>query len=179
MDKNNAKDYLPFVQALAEGKTIQVKDKDGNWNDMKYNIGFDSDPELYRIKPETTKWWIMPKFSPLHSSQEYEQFGPCYHVEEQEDSYSKSCPPLKSGFDSKEEAEKWLNDYLLKQEHFQSASQRFEIFSTVISDYANKLKHHTKLEKHYLEFKVHEFLEDIDKIDKLIWDTDEDKEVKE
>ena len=36
MDKNNAKDYLPLIQALAEGKTIQIKDDDGNWNKDEY-----------------------------------------------------------------------------------------------------------------------------------------------
>ena len=57
MDKNNAKDYMPFVQALAEGKTIQVwSECASSWNDMKYNINFDSDPENYRIKPDEPKY---------------------------------------------------------------------------------------------------------------------------
>ena len=167
MDKNNAKDYLPFVQALAEGKTIQCKDKDGNWNDMNYNIGFNSEPEYYRIKPETTKWWIMPNFD------FFEQFNPSiglnYFVEEQKESYSRSRPPLKSNFNSKEEAEEWLKDYLLKHGDFQKAAKRFEIFSSVISDFASLLNRQEPIEKTYLEFKIHEFLEDVGKID-LIWD---------
>ena len=175
MDKDNAKDYLPFVQAMAEGKTIQVKDDNGNWNDINYYINFDSDPENYRIKPETTKWWIIPENTPFHNTEDYDRFGSCYHVAEQEDKYSKSCPPLKSGFDSKEKAEEWLNSYLLKESIFQSAAKRFEIFSALLSDYANRFKNHKQLEKRYLEFKIHEFLEDVDKMDDVIWDAYEDK----
>ena len=89
MNINNAKDYLPFVQALAEGKTIQMwNESDKTWNDMKCNIGFDCDPELYRIKPETTKWWIIPENTPLYHNKDYHEFGSCYHVEEQKDIYS-------------------------------------------------------------------------------------------
>ena len=175
MDKNNAKDFLPFVQALAEGKTIQVKDADGNWNDMICSIGFSYSPENYRIKPETTKWWIIPENTPFHNTEDYDRFGPCYHVAEQKDSYSKSCPPLKSNFASKKEAEKWLNNYLLKESVFQSAAKRCEIFATVMSDYAYRFRNHKQLEKKYLEFKVHEFLEDIDKMDELLWTEDKEK----
>ena len=175
MDKNNAKDFLPFVQALAEGKTIQCKGRDGNWNDIKYNINFDSDPECYRIKPKITKWWVIPENTPLYNTGDYYVSGPCYHVAEQEDYYSKSCPPLKSDFNSKEEAEKWLDNYLLEESAFQSAAKRFEIFSAIMSDYADRFKNHKQLEKHYLEFKVHEFLEDVNKMNDVIWNPDEDK----
>lgn len=176
MDKNNAKDFLQFVQALAEGKTIQCKGRDGYWNDMKYNISFDSDPELYRIKPETTKWWIIPENTALHNDEDYDKFGPCYHVAEQEDYYySKSCPPLKSGFDSKEEAEKWLNNYLLEESVFNSAARRFDIFSAIMSDYTDRFKNHKQLEKECLEFKVHEFLEDVQKMDESLWTKDKEK----
>ncbi len=175
MDKNNAKDYLPFVQALAEGKTIQMwNESDKTWKDRNCDIGFNSDPKLYRIKPETTKWWIMPNFN------FDEKFNPSiglnYFVEEQQESYSRSRPPLKSDFDSKEEAEEWLKKYLTEQEHFQSAAKRFDIFSTIMTDYADRLKNHKQLDKIYLEFKVHEFLEDINKMDEVIWNPDEDKE---
>ena len=176
MNINNAKGHLSFVQALAEGKTIQFKEDDGSWSDL-YNISFNFEPERYRIKPETTKWWVMPNFN--WDEQYNPSIGLNYFVEEQEESYSRSRPPLKSGFDSKEEAEKWLNNYLLEESVFQSAAKRFEIFSAIMSDYADRFKHHKQLEKHYLEFKVHEFLEDIDKMDELLWTEDKEKEVKE
>lgn len=174
MNKNNAKNYLPFVQALAEGKTIQIKDSDGSWKDMKDGINFGLDPEDYRIKPETTKWWIMPNFN--WNEQYNPSIGLNYFVEEQQDSYSRSRPPLKSDFNSKEEAEKWLNNYLLEESVFQSAAKRFDIFSAIMSDYADRLKNHKQLDKIYLEFKVHEFLEDINKMDEVIWNPDENKE---
>lgn len=172
MNKNNAKDFLPFVQALAEGKTIQIKDSfDGSWKDIEDGVNFGFDPEHYRIKPETTKWWVMPNFD--WDEQYNPSIGLNYFVEEQKDSYSKNRPPLKSDFNSKEAAERWLNNYLLEQEYFQSAAKRFEVFSAIMSGYADRFKHHKPLERHYLEFKVHEFLEDVDKMDESIWSAGE------
>lgn len=43
-----------------------------------------------------------------------------YIVEEQTDSYSKSRPSLKSNFNSKEEAEEWLENYLKEESFFLS-----------------------------------------------------------
>lgn len=56
MNKNNAKDYLPLVQALAEGKTIQIDRgpgaESGRWIDASGEISFFNDASQYRIKPE-------------------------------------------------------------------------------------------------------------------------------
>lgn len=41
MNKDNAKDYLPLVQALADGKVIQGKFLDG-WRDLNV-VSFDMD----------------------------------------------------------------------------------------------------------------------------------------
>ena len=49
MNKDNAKEYLPLVQAFADGKTIQVLGKDGKWYDSKL---INTPPSRYRIKPE-------------------------------------------------------------------------------------------------------------------------------
>jgi hypothetical protein len=51
MNKENAKGFLPYVQAMADGKTIQWKTDSGNWKDG-VNLVFSLDPEDYRIKPE-------------------------------------------------------------------------------------------------------------------------------
>ncbi len=51
MNKDNAGQFLLLVQALHEGKTIQVYDIIHGWTDIK-EIKFDSSPESYRIKPE-------------------------------------------------------------------------------------------------------------------------------
>jgi len=59
MNKENAHLYLPFVQALIDGKTLQAKDIKDKWFDLK-EIALGGDPEHYRIKPEPRKWivWI-------------------------------------------------------------------------------------------------------------------------
>ena len=53
MNKNNAAQYLPLIQALSEGKVIQCKQVESNgiWLDMAQPI-FNSAPENYRVKPE-------------------------------------------------------------------------------------------------------------------------------
>lgn len=50
MNKDNAKDYLPLVQALAEGKTVQLSDGRGGW--IEGEIEFHYPASEYRIKPE-------------------------------------------------------------------------------------------------------------------------------
>lgn len=56
MNKENAKDYLPLVQALADGRMIQVKTVCG-WVDSE-SIGFVFPPDQYRIKPEPREFWV-------------------------------------------------------------------------------------------------------------------------
>lgn len=56
MNKDNAKDYLPLVQALAEGKVIQIMGS-GGWNELP-NYDFTSPVEHYRIKPEQREIWV-------------------------------------------------------------------------------------------------------------------------
>jgi hypothetical protein len=51
MNKENAHLYLPLVQALADGKTIQHSPYDGRWDDVEI-LSFCSEPKYYRIKPE-------------------------------------------------------------------------------------------------------------------------------
>ncbi len=65
------------------------------------------------------KWWVMSKYS--FFSKEAQELGQAYVVEPQKDSYSRSKPPLKSDFESKEAAEKWLKEYLETKKDFDSA----------------------------------------------------------
>ncbi len=52
MNRSQAKGMLPFIQALAEGKPIQLKDRIGNWMDVDFiNVEL-CNPNVYRIKPE-------------------------------------------------------------------------------------------------------------------------------
>lgn len=56
MNAQNAAQFLPLVQALADGKTIQLHGNRG-WEDVEPpgNIGFNFPIEDYRIKPELPK----------------------------------------------------------------------------------------------------------------------------
>lgn len=56
MNASNAKDYLPLVQALAEGKTIQRFSNGDGWEDVR-SPSFENPAKLYRIKPEPKKGW--------------------------------------------------------------------------------------------------------------------------
>ena len=58
MNKDNAKDYLPLVQALADGKVIQGRLFILNpWKDCAHP-DFTMDPSNYRIKPEPREIWV-------------------------------------------------------------------------------------------------------------------------
>jgi hypothetical protein len=70
MNKENAKEFLPLVQALADGKTIQMRDvvseKVTLWDDLDpSDIYFRAPPEEYRIKqePRTFEMWLTPEGS--------------------------------------------------------------------------------------------------------------------
>ena len=56
MNNKDAHLYLPFVQALADGKTLQLWNRN-EWMDL-HTLSFTSDPEHYRIKPEPRKWTV-------------------------------------------------------------------------------------------------------------------------
>jgi len=61
MNKDNAHLYLPLVQALADGKVIQVSAgfKSARvWSDLE-NVEFTESPGRYRIKPEPREWWLV------------------------------------------------------------------------------------------------------------------------
>lgn len=54
MNKDTAKDYLPLVQALAEGRTIQTLCANGDWKDHE-RIDTDCPAKWYRIKTEASE----------------------------------------------------------------------------------------------------------------------------
>lgn len=62
MTRDRIKELLPVITAFAEGKTIEVKNKKNEWNEMD-DPHFDADPKVYRIKPE-------PKYRPFESAKE-------------------------------------------------------------------------------------------------------------
>ena len=76
MNREQAKELLPIIQAFAEGKTVQTIDKNGEWINCLYiNFEFNSSPNSYRIKPE-------PMYRPFKDAEEcwqemlkYKPFG--------------------------------------------------------------------------------------------------------
>ena len=63
MNKENAHLFLPLVQALAEGKTIQWEAFEGVWTDLEEIDCVYDDPLCFRIKPEPRTfemWYYKP-----------------------------------------------------------------------------------------------------------------------
>lgn len=63
MNREQAKELLPIMQAFAEGKIIQFKNAFGNWVDCCDGVLFNYPPKEYRIKPE-------PKYRPFKDKEE-------------------------------------------------------------------------------------------------------------
>lgn len=117
-----------------------------------YNLESFTDEERERVEvlinhiveeKKKKKWWIMPKYNIF--SKEVEEFGQSYTVEPQEDIYSRSRPPLKSGFNSKEEAEKWLHEYIAKDFMFNSAKDDLNDLILGLDLLRDKLNKHEKI----------------------------------
>lgn len=115
-----------------------------------YNLESFTDEERQRVEDlinqieeekKAQKWWIMPDFDSFD-----EQYNPSiklnYFVEEQKDSYSRSRPPLKSDFESKEAAEKWLKEYLKEDDLFKEAIREITKLINNIGSLVQKFKNH-------------------------------------
>ena len=65
MTREEVKEYLPIMQAFAEGKDIQIRNiTDDGWDDINDDrMSFCAKAEAYRIKPE-------PKYRPFKSQEE-------------------------------------------------------------------------------------------------------------
>ena len=65
MTREEAKEYLPIMQAFAEGKDIQIRNiTDDGWDDINDDrMSFCAKAEAYRIKPE-------PKCRPFKTQEE-------------------------------------------------------------------------------------------------------------
>ena len=61
MTREEAKEMLPIIQAWADGKIIQVREK-GRWVELCID-DFTRSPDMYRIKPQ-------PKYRPFKSQEE-------------------------------------------------------------------------------------------------------------
>lgn len=57
MTPKQAKELLPIIKAYSEGKEIQFRNKDTDFQwCIGYNFAFDQPSECYRIKPKTIKY---------------------------------------------------------------------------------------------------------------------------
>ena len=68
MNRQQAKELLPIIQAFAEGKIIQSRRINGMWIDLEMKtalniISLIDEPQKYRIKPE-------PKYRPFANAEE-------------------------------------------------------------------------------------------------------------
>lgn len=61
MNRKQAKEMLPIIQAFAEGKGVETKTGSG-WISIE-NMSFAGNPDSYRIKPE-------PKYRPFANTEE-------------------------------------------------------------------------------------------------------------
>ena len=61
MNRKEAKQLLPIIQAFSEGKDVETKTGSG-WISIE-NMSFAGNPDSYRIKPE-------PKYRPFRDSEE-------------------------------------------------------------------------------------------------------------
>ena len=76
----------------------------------------------------------------------FEQYNPSigvnYFIEEQKDYYRRGRPPLKSNFNSKEEAEEWLKNYLEEESLFKSAKDDVDNLVCNLGHVVEKLQKH-------------------------------------
>ena len=63
MTKKEAKEWLPIIQAWAEGKPIQYQIGSGSWVDITKDLYTSNPPSNYRVKPE-------PNYRPFKSQEE-------------------------------------------------------------------------------------------------------------
>lgn len=68
MDRQQAKELLPIIQAFAEGKIIQSRRINGMWIDLEIKTALNiirliNEPQKYRIKPK-------PKYRPFNDAEE-------------------------------------------------------------------------------------------------------------
>jgi hypothetical protein len=77
MNAQNAHEYLPLVQALANGKTLQIEDYAG-WVDLSEEINFGATPQDYRIKPEPRTFEIVRSklTGDIYSAETYDGSSP-------------------------------------------------------------------------------------------------------
>ena len=78
MNKDNAHEYLPLVQALADGKTIQRRIYESDeWEDYD-QVTSENYPHCYRVKPEPRTFEIVRSklTKDIYSAENYDGGAP-------------------------------------------------------------------------------------------------------
>lgn len=93
MNRQQAKELLPIIQAFADGKTIETLDCRGVWVAMEEHY-FGKFPKCYRIKPESKYrpfkdaeecWQEMQKHQPFGWVKTDEGYEQIWHVNKGDD----------------------------------------------------------------------------------------------
>lgn len=99
MNRQQAKDLLPIIQAFAEGKTILVQE-DIDWCYLGNESDFNLNPQRYRIKPEPRYrsfknaeecWQEMQKHQPFGWVKYQCDFFQIIHVDDNSIGYGSAC----------------------------------------------------------------------------------------
>lgn len=105
MTREEAKIFLPVIQAYSEGKPIEIVDSLGKWHEL-YAAAFNDNPKKYRIKPN-------PKYRPFKDAEEccsemlkhqpigfvkYQRdFFQIIHIDDKSISYGSACGVIMRG----------------------------------------------------------------------------------
>ena len=75
MNAQNAREYMPLVQALADGRQLQHKNEHGEWVDIETIVCVA--PQKLRIKPEprTFELWLDKDTGCLSTDELIREFG--------------------------------------------------------------------------------------------------------
>lgn len=104
-----------------------------------------------RIAENNTKYWVIATYSKFSDIENYNTFGQCYHVEEQQDGYSRSNPPLAKDFESYEAAQKWLAKYLQDQKIYKHVANLIKTFIGQLENFCSHLENNDPLYKDEFE----------------------------
>lgn len=99
MDKNQAKQLLPIIQAFAEGKTIEQRCAE-SWVEVDEDCDFHFPANYYRIKPESKYrpfanaeecWQEMQKHQPFGWLKSEFAFVHIIYIEDKSIGYGSAC----------------------------------------------------------------------------------------
>jgi hypothetical protein len=147
--------YYEIKVAYLDGKTIEwynvFKDCWCPIDSVTNFIVAINEQNKLRIRENSPKYWVIATYSQYVDIENYNTFGPCYHVEEQRDGYSRSNPPLAKDFDSYEEAQKWLTKYLQDEKVYKHVANLIKTFIGQLENFCSHLENNDPLSRDEFE----------------------------